>query len=506
MLRKILGSSGTHVFICFLLLFGMIFISCRNKPGNTIEAALLKHDWQTVYDDCFKNDSLLKKPETAALMGHAAIMLNKNNEAFFLLRSINNDSVARKEWQKWTEDFGKRFSEEAIAIYLKGDAYARNGQHENALECFNDAITMEKDFALPFNARGLIYELIGDTGHALQDFNRACKLNPQIAEFYISRGTLFYNTKGPETAFVNFDTAFMNSPGSAIALNGKACSMFFYFNRDTNNTNDLDSIMKYFSSASAISNIPLINENIRTMIMMLENKISPSLIKSPLFRFSDFIDWYALRQRSINDTNDIFRFLLKSELPEMLDVEIISKLNDILKKEDLFSEIKNIIIIIPELQIREIKNKSILSGKTDFERSQIFNRILLERVYYGLILPYENRVPGTQLTWDRGLMDPQKYRDGLSTSQIKQGEARMDYLYRPGADIVEQIPYIGPVLSGLWNRHLDNATKHNEIALEKRGIDYTPGGALADVRRIYNDSIKGPYPLKCLNGVGYDSK
>jgi tetratricopeptide (TPR) repeat protein len=131
----------------FFLFLAAILLSCKEKPRNAIEKTILNYDWKGIVNECKKIDPSLESPVNKALVGHASIMLNRNNESFVLFNFLDLDRKGMKMLQKWTDDLTKRFPKNAIAFYLKGDALVRNGDRKEALQCFEKSISLDKSFS-----------------------------------------------------------------------------------------------------------------------------------------------------------------------------------------------------------------------------------------------------------------------------------------------------------------------------------------------------------------------
>jgi tetratricopeptide (TPR) repeat protein len=487
-----------------ITIIAALFISsaCSDSGShvNALQSVILSDDWQSVYDECYTNDSLLQKSETAALLGHAAIMLNKCNESYMLFRYLNHDTALNTGWMNWATDFYKQNPKKAVANYFLGDALMRNQNHSEAIKYFNKALSIAPAFPLALNARGLYFSMIEEKGKAMKDLNACLRASPDIAEFYINRATIKFYKKAPEGALEDFEHALSISPFSVLALNGKACAMTFSTNTGLTPESELDSISHYLSQASFLLHDPVFQSNIRNLTLDIENRIYPELKDDPLFRVSDFLDWNGLKAITEQNENDVLRLITQAPLPDFIDGDFLIALNISLTDPDLF---KN---ILKNRELSDSAKSIILSINNELDNTQHKNRIILEKLYEGLFANYQNRNPGMQITSDRGIIWANEYRANMPTPNIISAQDRVN-AYRHGADMFEStgIPIVS-YLGKQWNRHLDNATEQNRRALEQRGYDQrqtNPGGALADIKRSSIDGDE-PYFLICPNGMGYE--
>lgn len=199
--------------------------------SQSMQDALLQQGWQQVADILSQDNNLMTNPIARLLMGHAELKLNKNNESLQYFRSTNNPSDL-KQWTAWTERLKEQNPNSSVAFYLSGDAKIREGNlqpcsvqssnnylanslilmangkvqvkkptqfflsakpcdHlEDALKDFNQAIALNPNFALAYNARGVIYALKQNWDNAHKDLAQAVSLEPKLADAYANLGTL----------------------------------------------------------------------------------------------------------------------------------------------------------------------------------------------------------------------------------------------------------------------------------------------------------------------------
>jgi tetratricopeptide (TPR) repeat protein len=74
-----------------------------------------------------------------------------------------------------------------VAYNNRGLAYSETGQHELAIQDFNQAISIFPSYAIAYSNRGLARENIGQMKEAIADFDQALKLNPDYAAAYNNR-------------------------------------------------------------------------------------------------------------------------------------------------------------------------------------------------------------------------------------------------------------------------------------------------------------------------------
>ncbi|SRR5258708_863814 len=109
----------------------------------------------------------------------------------------------------------------------RGLAYSNKGKYDQAIQDFDKAIALKPEIPEAFNNRGLAYEQKGDYDHAVQDYDRAIQLRPGYASAFNNRGLIFAERKGDhERAIRDFDQALRLRADYAEALSNRAHSYY----------------------------------------------------------------------------------------------------------------------------------------------------------------------------------------------------------------------------------------------------------------------------------------
>ncbi|AFY73112.1 DnaJ-class molecular chaperone with C-terminal Zn finger domain [Synechococcus sp. PCC 7502] len=76
----------------------------------------------------------------------------------------------------------------AEIYYSQGLKKSQNGNYQDAIKDYNQAIALNKNYADAYNKRGLCYYKLGALSEAVIDFGKAINLNSNMAEAYYNRG------------------------------------------------------------------------------------------------------------------------------------------------------------------------------------------------------------------------------------------------------------------------------------------------------------------------------
>jgi tetratricopeptide (TPR) repeat protein len=114
----------------------------------------------------------------------------------------------------------------ATAFDNRGVAYKHKGQHDRALQDYEQAIRLNPSNANAYNNRGVIYRIKGEYGHAIADYDEAIWLkNGDFPAAYYNRA-LAYADKGEyEQSLRDFDVVLRFNPRNALALYARGLTL-----------------------------------------------------------------------------------------------------------------------------------------------------------------------------------------------------------------------------------------------------------------------------------------
>ena len=111
-------------------------------------------------------------------------------------------------------------SDLALAYNNRGFAYGTKGQHDRAIQDYDQAIKLDPSDAIAYYNRGIAYSAKGQLDRAIQDYDQAIKLDPNYAHAFYNRGNA-YSAKGQhDRAIQDYDQAIKLNPSDVNALLG----------------------------------------------------------------------------------------------------------------------------------------------------------------------------------------------------------------------------------------------------------------------------------------------
>jgi tetratricopeptide (TPR) repeat protein len=106
----------------------------------------------------------------------------------------------------------------AFAFMNRGAAYNGKGQHDRAIQDYDQAIRLEPNLSLAFLNRGGAYADKGQHDRAIQDYDQAIRLHPSFAYAFLYRGRAYAAMGQAADAHRDFDQAILLNPNLADAL------------------------------------------------------------------------------------------------------------------------------------------------------------------------------------------------------------------------------------------------------------------------------------------------
>jgi Lipoprotein NlpI, contains TPR repeats len=118
---------------------------------------------------------------------------------------------------KAARDKGDKLAE---AFNNRGISYRLKGEHDRAIQDYNQAIRINAKFAAAYNNRGIAYDRKGDYDRAIADYDQAIKLKPS-AETYFNRGNGYLGKGHYDHAIDDYNQAIKLKSDFAAAFDNR---------------------------------------------------------------------------------------------------------------------------------------------------------------------------------------------------------------------------------------------------------------------------------------------
>ena len=109
----------------------------------------------------------------------------------------------------------------ARVYYARGLAYRGTGQNELALQDYNQAVALKRDFDDAWNSRCYVKTITGQLQAALQDCNEALRLNPQNPYAFDSRGFTYLKLGMLDASISDYNNALQLQPNRPYSMFGR---------------------------------------------------------------------------------------------------------------------------------------------------------------------------------------------------------------------------------------------------------------------------------------------
>lgn len=154
--------------------------------------------------------------------------------------------------------------------------------YQDALDDYNKAIILIPDFDKAFHNRGIIYDNLGQFDLAMKDFEKALELAPNNFEIFINRGVVYGKMNQLDKAIEDFNKAIEINPRNSSAYSNRGLANNIAGNKesalqDYNKAIELDP-----GFATAYSNRGLIHKSNQDYTKALDD-FSKSIQSNPLF-------------------------------------------------------------------------------------------------------------------------------------------------------------------------------------------------------------------------------
>lgn len=127
--------------------------------------------------------------------------------------------------------------------FLSGAKLFRDGDYDQALAEYTQAIGIKSDYAEAYNYRGYLYGERGDLEKAIADYSRAISLNAGYTDAYINRGYAYGERGDLDRAIADYTRAIELEPKNASAYN-KRGSLYYQKGDDDRAIGDYNAAIK----------------------------------------------------------------------------------------------------------------------------------------------------------------------------------------------------------------------------------------------------------------------
>lgn len=105
----------------------------------------------------------------------------------------------------------------ATHLHEQAIAFMNRGQYGQAIDCFQQALFIQPDYASAYNNRANCLKTLGNAFDAVLNYDRALQLEPAIAEYHSNRGAALMDLGQIEAAIASYRTAIAIRPNLDVA-------------------------------------------------------------------------------------------------------------------------------------------------------------------------------------------------------------------------------------------------------------------------------------------------
>jgi tetratricopeptide (TPR) repeat protein len=179
------------VIILLLIAVGNAYLTYqRNK--------IWKNEY-TLWSDC-----LIKSPNKARVNNEIGAAYAERGDYIRAIEYFNKAIQMNRNFEKM--------------YYNRGTAYGRLGQYQKTIEDCSEAIRIKPDYINAYNNRGNAYAEIGQYQLAVEDYSKAIRLMPDYIPVYVNRGDVYAKISQYQKAIEDYNKAIYLKPDYLLAL------------------------------------------------------------------------------------------------------------------------------------------------------------------------------------------------------------------------------------------------------------------------------------------------
>jgi tetratricopeptide (TPR) repeat protein len=213
--------------IWFLIL--LLFAACRTamppeksqEDIHKIEDALLEGRWYDVMK--YSEEYLLQQPDNVVVRFVLSVAyytkgeydLQKKQQAWVLKDQQSMDAVVT-----WCEKLVQRFPKNYYANFLLGVAYPTNEETEKAIESYNKAIEINPNLVDAYAGLGDLYLDEGKVSDAIRYLKKAIETDPTYVSAYMKLGDAYAENDQIDEAITYYE--------KTIEINPRITRVYYY--------------------------------------------------------------------------------------------------------------------------------------------------------------------------------------------------------------------------------------------------------------------------------------
>ena len=206
----------------------------RMKKGEVDIPSGLRETYQLLLDQTNKNFASIFSQELAdgkilrrvaqlgALIGTFKVRRKRTRAKLRL--AANNQNAGGTVSENSRQEENRRV--EAAACYVRGSQFDSEGDYEEAIRNYTQAIEMNPQYLDAYKDRAYLYHCNGEYDAAVHDYSKAIELDAQNSDLYCNRGIAFHNKNELDLAISDYDQAISLSPKTIDAYFGRGNAYF----------------------------------------------------------------------------------------------------------------------------------------------------------------------------------------------------------------------------------------------------------------------------------------